>query len=79
LPNVKLYPIPVADQLKIELSNIDSREVTIKLIDLTGNIACVNKTNSSVATIETSLLPYGVYIVNIIGDNFNITKRIIKH
>lgn len=75
--NVKIFPNPVKDKLKVEIGDALIENVT--LTDLNGRIIRHNKieTNNGLTEIECANLPEGVYFLNIFIKNRIINRKII--
>lgn len=76
--NVKLYPNPVGDQLKIE--SLNSNEcLTIEIYNTLGSLVYQTKSTDAITTIDLSDFENGLYIVKItMGDILYSTQKIIK-
>jgi hypothetical protein len=71
--NIKLYPVPVNDELLISTELIIN---TIDIYDISGkNIKRIDNPNSS---IKTSNLSSGIYFIKFKIENSFVTKRFIK-
>jgi hypothetical protein len=76
----KIYPVPANDNINIELSNVnDNSKVLINIYSIEGKKVSTsevelngNKTNISVADFKS-----GMYILEIVSDNFKSTSRIV--
>ncbi|MDD4847318.1 MAG: T9SS type A sorting domain-containing protein [Bacteroidales bacterium] len=74
--NVKIYPNPTADWLQISVSDvIQSLEVVNVLGQQMMNVPM--STNKDVQ-ISLKSLPAGIYFLNLKGDNFIKTERVVK-
>jgi len=78
--NVKIYPNPANDYLKIIVDDYNISELNICIYDIYGRTVLI-KTCENNSEIETSILSEGIYIVRI-SDNKKILsteKIVIKH
>jgi hypothetical protein len=73
---LKLYPNPVHDRIFIELSDIDSVNVTI--FTLSGRFIDSFELNSRQSEIDMNKFPKGTYLVQFESEEASVTKRIIK-
>lgn len=80
---IDLFPNPTSDLLSIDLSNLESQEWTIHLMDHAGRqmeVLFQGTILSNSQTVVRSLrhLPSGVYFVLLEADGVRRTKRIVK-
>lgn len=81
--NLSIIPNPTDGNLKLTISNLENEIVEIKIINQEG---LVNKTFSNIKinsnleelNLNISELPAGVYIVNIMNSNINISNKTVK-
>ena len=73
--NFLLYPNPTKDVLYIN-TKLGIKIEKIQLYSITGKLLFNNKNNKEVSLRH---FPKGIYILNIISDNNNFTKKIIKN
>lgn len=74
LENVKIYPNPVKDVIKISLPDSSIKNFSFEITDLAGH-SLVKKTNES--KIDISNLENGVYIGTLKADNQLVVRKII--
>lgn len=79
----KVFPNPVADQLKLELSLNASQNIIIKIYEYSGKlIQELSKKNLPVGTylerIDVSNLPNGNYLIKVVGEDIKLSKTFIK-
>ena len=79
--NWMVYPNPVADNLSIDYSLLSSTNVSINLYDMTGNKLRVIENNKQTEgkhslNLNTSVLPEGIYLLQIISGNYVSDKKI---
>ena len=74
-PGVKMYPNPAKNSVTID-ANGSIQKVTI--YSILGQEVLTKKTNSNSATIQTSSLPRGTYIVRSTVDGKTSTSKLIK-
>lgn len=77
--DIKLYPNPVRDKLKIEFNkSIKNKKIDIKIINTLGTVVrYINNFNNDYIDLEN--LKSGIYILRIQTKNSVINKKIIKH
>ncbi len=73
--SIKVYPVPMDEVLNIQSNDIIS---SIELYDVLGKLIFTMKTNSLTATIDTSLLASGTYLVVIRAGNKVGTHKVLK-
>jgi hypothetical protein len=78
--NINLYPVPAADQVFLQLKDINSNSVEIKLINIIGQTMFEGEYNDATQkiTLDISNLNQGVYLVEIRVNGSSVTKRLIK-
>lgn len=81
IDDLALYPNPVDDELKIDMSLIPSESTTRVLIySLTGRIVYDESVRPiGIKTINTKGFEIGIYMVNVSFDGKSYNKRIIKN
>lgn len=75
----KIYPIPATDVLNIELLNInDNSKMTVNIYSIQGKLV-FNATydNSDKLTFDVSNFESGMYILEVVSENYKSTKNII--
>lgn len=77
-PSFSMYPNPANDLVSIQLNN--SKNGTVKIVDLVGNIV-YSETISSSKTLNTSEFKNGIYFVTIESEGQRMTSRklVVKH
>lgn len=73
---VSFYPNPVTDFMSFE--NRVGKEIAITIYDISGKLMMKSKMNSGTGKIDLSVLPAGVYMVEVKTDSAVSKKRIIK-
>ncbi len=74
---IKAYPNPVENALHIEIPSNWQGESTIRLMNMIGNI-CINAvTQERTHKLDVSKLTDGVYLLQITGNGFTTTEKII--
>ena len=70
-----VYPNPATDYLMIDISELETTELNIELIDLTGKVLMNKLFTSNTGTIQMNLsdIPAGMYLIKT-TDNFGLTK-----
>lgn len=80
LPELQIYPNPVVDELKINLSSID-RDYTCFIYNQTGQMIkeyLIEEGSAGTLNINTSTLTPGMYYVSINSDGLTVTKKFLK-
>lgn len=82
ISNLKVYPNPFSNEVKIDLNLLRKGEITAQIIDISGKIIDfqileLTPGNHSVK-FDTKNLNNGIYILNIIGEGINKNFKIIK-
>jgi hypothetical protein len=80
--DINIYPNPVSSQLHIQLNGMaanSNSKVLLMLKDMNGKTMWSNENTiaSSSANVDVSRLPAGIYFLQIIQGNKNVTKKII--
>ncbi|MDC0015487.1 T9SS type A sorting domain-containing protein, partial [Flavobacteriales bacterium] len=79
LNQVSIYPNPTSTSINIVTTQMNfSQEDRIDLLSLTGKLIYSQDFNSKNTTIDLSLLPAGVYVLNVISNNKNTSYKVIK-
>lgn len=76
---ISLYPNPTRD--KIELSFSSTSKVQITLLNLNGQVVYTEATSTDGVydrTIDLSTFAKGIYTLQILSDNENITRKVVK-
>ncbi len=76
LSEIRIYPIPTAASVNIKTPN-HVEITTIKLIDMYGKV--IITTNGNLNKLDVSTLPKGTYLLQLITNEGNLSKRIIKN
>ena len=78
--NLRIYPNPTSDYVKIEAINgylVEHGNSTITLTDITGKLFQRVDFHSFPAIIDIKTFPRGVYLISVQQDNRNLKKSII--
>ena len=78
MKNVKIYPIPAADYLKIEIPDAEDEINNVNIIDTTGKILFDSKINSSELEINLQAFTKGYYILCITNKREVYYKSFVK-
>jgi hypothetical protein len=76
----KVYPVPSNDNVNIELSNVnDNSKISINIYSVEGKKVSTSETelNGNKTNISVVDLKSGMYILEIVSDNFKTSSRII--
>lgn len=78
--NIVLYPVPANDRVYVELKNVQSDAIQIKLINIIGQTVFEKTYANTPSRIKLDIeqLNQGVYLVEIRANNASLTKRLIK-
>lgn len=77
---IKLYPNPTNGNLNINLPENSSKVVTIRVSNILGAILLENKLNGSSSQIKLDVSGFdnGIYFVNVKGNGFENTIKVVK-
>jgi endoglucanase len=80
--NIILYPSPTTNEVNISFAGVDENDFSLAVIDLSGKVLSTRKinllANNRVESIDISNLSAGIYLFKIQGNDFSITKRVVK-
>jgi len=78
--DIVLYPVPSKDQVFVQLNDINSNSVQIKLINIIGQTVFEGEfdNSSNKLKIDINGLNQGVYLMEVRVNDSSITKRLIK-
>ena len=72
-----MYPNPSSGQINIA-SKISLGETTVTIVDMNGRTVYSQKVNlGTLTTLDASKLTTGIYLVNIEGDTYTHTSKLI--
>jgi Secretion system C-terminal sorting domain/Kelch motif len=74
---VQLYPNPAKDQLLVKFNQNPTEAYTLHILDISGRIISEQKINPSENIIDTSTIPDGMYLIQIITNESSSTSRLI--
>lgn len=75
--NFNVYPNPSSGQINIA-SKISLGETTVTIVDMNGRTVYTQKVNlGTLTTLDASKLTTGIYLVNIEGDTYTHTSKLI--
>jgi hypothetical protein len=76
---IKIYPNPTEGNLKVEISDFDKcQSVNLTIYNMQGQVILKRKMESSVADLDISGKPNGLYVLQINIDGANTSWKIIK-
>jgi hypothetical protein len=78
---ISLYPVPIQDNLSMEIKNLPQAELTIVIRNNQGQVVYSGRYNADQqsVSINTSALPSGIYVVQLLGaGNFEKAIRVTK-
>ncbi|MFT6187286.1 MAG: hypothetical protein ACJAUB_002044, partial [Cryomorphaceae bacterium] len=78
--DIVLYPVPAKDHVFVQLNDINSNSVQIKLINIIGQTVFEGEfdNSSNKLKIDINGLSQGVYLMEVRVNDSSITKRLIK-
>ena len=78
--DIIVFPVPAKDQIFVQLNNINTNAVEIKLINIIGQTVFEEAYDNSASKIKLDIshLNQGVYLVEVIAEGASVTKRLIK-
>lgn len=74
--NIKIYPNPADDLLKIEMHK-ELKNCIVNIYEITGKLVFELEMNNSESEIELTSLSSGIYFILILNDNFIVMKDLI--
>jgi hypothetical protein len=78
--SISVMPNPFSDELTISIGKISSKNYTLLLTDVLGNVIVRKTDNNPVQQLSLSELATGVYYLTIVDENNNrFTKKMIKN
>ena len=82
--SVRFYPNPTKGQMSVALSLTEvATDVRISIMDISGKSVAQRMIptakDGDVISLDLSNYAYGIYLININADSFNITKRVVKN
>jgi len=80
--SISYYPNPASNELKIDITNVEPKDLTIEIINIQGQILYnreYSKTQNTIERIDVNSYPQGVYYLRFkIDDEFYMRKLIIQ-
>lgn len=81
--NVSVYPNPVGESASIKITGSSNSQVSCTISDIDGKlirteIVITSVGNETIKIIDMTNLAKGVYLLNVKGNNFNQTIRLVK-
>jgi len=77
IPIVNIYPNPAEGEINVEVAGLKAKSLTI--VNIIGNIVLQQQYDGTKQSIDIHKLNPGVYFVNVVGDNFKNTTRIVVY
>ena len=78
---VMLYPVPAEEMVAIVAELNSSSDIAISISDLQGKILKTVETTANSGLTETNIsvggFPAGLYLVNVVSDEFNVVKKLV--
>ncbi len=74
--NIQIYPNPIYDRLFINNARIENGKIIV--YDMLGKSVFANNLNTGMNEINVSMLFKGVYLIQIIGTNSIVERKLIK-
>ncbi len=76
-PTFNVFPNPVKNILTVESIHTYSKNTEVKISDLTGKILLTKHLTSAVNYIDVSDLPKGMFLITIVNEENNYTKKLL--
>lgn len=78
--NISVFPNPASDNLILDLSALQDKNVSVQIFDVTGKqVQFINSVGvASKTTLDISTLPKGNYVLNIIAKEGTLQRNFIK-
>ena len=77
--NLSIYPNPTSSKLEIELQNIPTERGQISILDIAGQLLNKQSLNQGSKTeIDVSVLPAGIYFLEVKSENQNWVKKFVR-
>ena len=78
-PEIKVFPNPAYNQVFVDLLDMNTGEVSIKLLSSTGQIIRIfnNNTTDGLLTLDIKGISNGVYFLIISGEQYKIVKQLV--
>ncbi|MBO5956191.1 MAG: C10 family peptidase [Bacteroidales bacterium] len=70
--NVGIYPNPANEKITIEAQNIE----TVSIVNVMGQTVYETSVNDDNMVIDVNEFPAGLYMINVVTDEYEVTKRI---
>lgn len=83
LNNLSIFPNPATDHISIKFNELQDKQIVISIYDLRGSeiyreVRIINNNPAILLlNLKSMRIHNGVYFVNIVANNMNITKRIL--
>jgi hypothetical protein len=74
----RLYPNPNNGNFAINLGNDNKKEITISIYNILGKLVYTRVTKDSIVEVNLPDLPSGLYIIKLVGDNYNEAIKFLK-
>jgi hypothetical protein len=75
---IVIYPNPANDYITLSCPSMVNNELIVKVYNIQGKMLLQQKSNQDKTEIDISGLAKGLYIVTVIGNDINISEKIIK-
>ncbi|MGB4771162.1 MAG: T9SS type A sorting domain-containing protein [Chitinophagaceae bacterium] len=77
-----VWPNPVLDNVNVTLQSDKNQNLSLRVVDYNGRVVrsqVVNATRGvNQITVNMSTLTKGMYVIQVVGDNLNLTEKVIK-
>ena len=77
-----VWPNPVLDNVNVTLQSDKNQNLSLRVVDYNGRVVrtqVVNVTRGvNQITVNMSTLTKGMYVIQVVGDNLNLTEKVIK-
>lgn len=74
-PSIALYPNPASDYITLELDNINTQDVKVKIFSVVGKQVYENTDVNNTLNINLRGLESGVYFIKVESQNYSTTKK----
>ncbi len=76
---LSVYPNPVADELKLKISNGEHKQIQFRLLDISGKVLITEYVTQEITSVSLVAYPAAIYALDIYSGNQPVKSfRIIK-
>jgi len=73
-----LFPNPSTNQVTVKIDNANNNQLVFNVFTVNGKLVSQSNIIGNSKSIDISYLPNGLYIYQLIGENINITNKLLK-